>query len=340
MKNLFIDTNIWLSLYHFTKDDLSQFEKLKDCIGTSINLFIPRQIYDEIIRNRENKIKTAMKEFVVKVPAYPAFAKGYEEFACFNEDMRDIESRYKKWLKKIEDDVANENLPADKTIAEFFNEEDMISCDEFIDLAYNRYRIGNPPGKDNKYGDAINWETLLKFVPNNEDIFIVSADKDYRSVIDDKRVNPFLEKEWERRKHGKIKFYTHLVDFLNEHDIVLETENEKQKLIEKLKESSSFQSTHGIIAMLNKYSGWTEVQIEELCKCAEENSQVSWILKDPDISEFYFGILNNSNIDFSSCNFASKVAIELDILKAENDFISKIDAEADMSDTLEDREFH
>ena len=28
MKNLFIDTNIWLSLYHFTNDDLTQFQKL------------------------------------------------------------------------------------------------------------------------------------------------------------------------------------------------------------------------------------------------------------------------------------------------------------------------
>ena len=36
MKNVFIDTNIWLSLYHFTNDDLSQFEKFKNMIGSSM----------------------------------------------------------------------------------------------------------------------------------------------------------------------------------------------------------------------------------------------------------------------------------------------------------------
>ena len=30
MKNLFIDSNVLLSLYHFTNDDLAQFGKLKE----------------------------------------------------------------------------------------------------------------------------------------------------------------------------------------------------------------------------------------------------------------------------------------------------------------------
>ena len=33
MKNLFIDSNVWLSLYHFTNDDLAQFGKLKEILG-------------------------------------------------------------------------------------------------------------------------------------------------------------------------------------------------------------------------------------------------------------------------------------------------------------------
>ena len=39
MKNLFIDSNIWLSLYHFTSDDLTQFEKLKDFLDKDIKLY-------------------------------------------------------------------------------------------------------------------------------------------------------------------------------------------------------------------------------------------------------------------------------------------------------------
>lgn len=53
MKNLFIDSNIWLSLYHFTSDDLTQFEKLKDFLDKDIRLWIPHQVYDEVLRNRE-----------------------------------------------------------------------------------------------------------------------------------------------------------------------------------------------------------------------------------------------------------------------------------------------
>ena len=340
MINLFIDTNIWLSLYHFTKDDLSQFEKLKDCIGKSINLFIPRQIYDEIIRNRENKIKVAMKEFVFEAPKYPVFAKGYEEFDSFNKEMIKIESIHKNWEKKIENDIVNENLPADKTISEFFNEKDMICCDELINLAYNRYRMGNPPGKDNKYGDAINWEALLKFVPDNEDIVIVSADKDYRSVIDDTRVNPFLEKEWERKKHGKIIFYTHLVDFLKEHNIVLKTENEKQELIEELKESPNFKSTHGTIAMLNKHSGWTESQIERLCRIAMENNQVRQILMDHDVYDFYIRILNSPNIDLDGIDSAQKLTDELVYIITSSGIFDAEDAYCDGNDALEEFYMH
>ena len=51
MKYLFIDSNIWLSIYHFTNDDLEQFKKLKDLINRDIKLFIPLQVYDEVIRN-------------------------------------------------------------------------------------------------------------------------------------------------------------------------------------------------------------------------------------------------------------------------------------------------
>ena len=60
MKNLFIDSNIWLSLYHFTSDDLTQFEKLKDFLDKDIRLWIPHQVYDEVLRNREAKIQDVL----------------------------------------------------------------------------------------------------------------------------------------------------------------------------------------------------------------------------------------------------------------------------------------
>ena len=289
LKNVFIDSNIWLSLYHFTNDDLSQFSKLKDINGRDIKLFITQQVYDEVQRNREVKLKDAFKSFEVKPLQYPVFCKGYEEFAQFNNDYDNLTRRYRTWKQKIDEDIKNRSLPADRTIQELFEASSLLPCDSYVEKAYHRYRIGNPPGKDNKYGDAINWECLLESVPNGEDLFFISADKDYRSELFDDRLNSFLENEWRKRKNSNIFFYKSVVTFLNQHlrDIQLKTEEEKQELIEKLKSSPNFTTTHGIIAMLNNHSGWTDSQIEDICVAADNNSQVSRILGDPDIFYFY-----------------------------------------------------
>lgn len=195
--------------------------------------------------------------------------------------------------------MQNHSLPADTTIQAFFNLSGLIECDEYVERAYTRYRIGNPPGKDNKYGDAINWECLLATVPDEEDLYFISVDKDHRSEFFDDTLNPFLANEWKQKKHSEIHFYTNLVKFLNEHfeDIKLKTEQVKQDLIDKLETSPNFLSTHGIIAMMSKYTGWTNAQIESICSAAENNTQVSWLLGDDDVVEFYKSLLSKINYD-------------------------------------------
>ena len=318
MKNLFIDTNIWLSLYDFTKDDLDQFKKLKSHMGESIKLVIPKQIKYEIIRNRENKLNASMKRFSLDLPQFPVFTKGYPQYENFKSDMLKLRSDFEDWKKAIERDIAEENLPADSTILEFFVDDDLIDCDDVIELGYKRYKIGNPPGKDNKYGDAIIWEALLKNVPNGEDLYIISADKDYRSIIDNKKIHPFLEKEWSETKNSSIKFYTNLVDFLKDHatDIELKSERERQELIEALNSSENFQTTHGIIAMLNKYSSWSNQQIEDLCECAKKNTQVGQILGDYDVNRFYTGLLSDLDSDLSQNEKVLKVKSKLEQIKS------------------------
>ena len=46
------------------------------------------------------------------------------------------------------------------------------------------------------------------------------------------------------------------------------------------------------MACLNKHSAWTSTQIKLLCTIAKENSQVGWIITDPDVCDFYQNILN------------------------------------------------
>lgn len=299
MKNLFIDTNIWLSLYHFTNDDLVQFRKLKDFLGSDIQLFITSQVRDEIYRNRESKLKDAFKSFELRALQYPVFSKEYDEYESFNRDYCCIVDRFKKWKRRIDQDIIEERLPADLVIKEIIDSVNIVSCDAYIDSAFIRYRIGNPPGKDNKYGDAINWECLLNVVPMGEDLYFVSNDKDYRSELNEGVFNPFLAREWTKKKNSHIVFYNNLVNFLSEHikEIELETENNKDKYIRHLAASASFFTTHSVVANLNKYGGWNNDQIEKLCSIAETNDQVSRILTDSDVFSFYYNLLSNHSID-------------------------------------------
>lgn len=338
MKNLFIDSNIWLSLYHFTNDDLAQFGKLNQIIGQDIKLFIPQQVYDEVSRNREAKLKDAFKSFEIKAIQYPTFCKEYDEYEKFNADYSNLIKRYKAWYRKIKLDVQNQSLPADTIIHKFFEVAGLIECDAFIEKAYTRYRIGNPPGKDNKYGDAINWECLLATVPDGEDLYFISSDKDYRSEIFDDVFNPFLTKEWEEKKNSNIHFYTNLVPFLNKHfeDIKLKTEQDKQDLIDKLEASPNFVSTHGIIAMMNKYTGWTETQIENICSAAEDNTQVAWILGDTDVLDFYSRVLSHINYDKLHDSATKRIMEIVFDVQAEVEIKEKEDAQAETAEALEE----
>lgn len=299
MKNLFIDSNIWLSLYHFTNDDLEQFGKLKDFVGNEIRLFVPRQVKDEIMRNRDAKIKDALAKFKVVDIHYPVFSKNYSEYESFSKRYKALIDEKKKWDAKIEQDIKSRNLPADIAIQDFLNSIDILKCDQYVNPAFLRYNIGNPPGKDKKYGDAINWLCLLDNVPTGEDLYFISADQDYCSELYPDEFNSYLQNEWEEVKQSKIYFYKNLVPFLNEHykEIQLKTETYKQDLIARLEGSRHFIDTHGIIAELRKYNGWTDEQIEELCVIAETNSQVSRIIYDEDVFEFYKNLLVGKNYD-------------------------------------------
>lgn len=54
--NLFIDTNIFLSFYHLSGEDLEELDKLAVLIKKKqVQLLLPRQVRDEFYRNREKE---------------------------------------------------------------------------------------------------------------------------------------------------------------------------------------------------------------------------------------------------------------------------------------------
>ena len=138
MKNVFIDSNIWLSLYHFTDTDLEQFKKLVEYIDNkSISIICTSQVYDEIQRNRENKLKDSLKQFSFNEPNYPVFVKGYEKYQALKEDFKSISTRFKELNNEINKDLAEKNLPADRAIKELFDKITIHPSDEFIEVFHN-----------------------------------------------------------------------------------------------------------------------------------------------------------------------------------------------------------
>lgn len=74
-----------------------------------------------------------------------------------------------------------------------------------------------------------------------------------------------------------------------------EEELKKEELIDKLEDSSNFANTHSIIEQMSEIKEWSEDQKCKLLKIALENNQVTYILKDVDVRDFYCMICKNNN---------------------------------------------
>jgi predicted nucleic acid-binding protein len=289
---LFIDTNIYLKFYHFTSDELEELNKLIVLIDEGeIELLLPKQVINEFRRNREVKIADALKKLKEERlnKTFPVFCKEYKKFQIMNKAISDYENSKKALISQLELAIETYKLKADITIDEIFDKAIFVDItDELIERAKLRFDLGNPPGKNNSYGDALNWESLLIEVNYEEDLFFLSDDKDYFSQIDNKKFNKFLEREWDEIKSSKIFFYKSISDFFKEKypDIKLATELLKDLTINKLEESGSFQ-----VARKN-------------------NTQIFWISEDQDINEIlykwideYTNVLEDETLDL----FKSKI---------------------------------
>ena len=237
MKNLFIDANIWLSLYFFSNDTLNQFESLKEYLNKQIRLFVSDQVYNEVLRNRDGRVKEAWDSFSKKsfqVNKAPTFCQEYPEYDAIQKQSNVLEKQYNELKDKIKHDIQTHSLKADKLLSELLDGiEKMNSSTEIINKAEQRSKTGNPPGKKDSIGDAINWELLLEQVPDGEDLFLISGDGDFCSRFDNDKLNFFLEKEWNKKKKSNIHFYTTLFDFMNDHTKTLKLINTSSKTNKK-----------------------------------------------------------------------------------------------------------
>lgn len=295
--NVFIDTNVLLSFYHLTSDDLEELKKLVVLVkGETIRLYITTQVQDELKRNRENKIADALKRFNDQTlpTQFPAICKHYGEYDLMKRLIRDFDKKRNELLEKLKEDIHNHNLTADLIIHELIDNADIVDVDQdIIEKSRLRMDLGNPPGKKGSLGDAVNWLALLNATPTGEDIHFISDDKDYVSPLKQNSFNEYLLQEWKEAITSELLFYKRLSAFFKKNfpEIKLASEAEKDFLIQKLSTSPYFSITRSLIQQLSNYSEFTNTQLNSLVRAAISNTQVYWIIADGDIHAFFQSLI-------------------------------------------------
>jgi len=286
--NIFIDTNVYLSLYKFSRDYLESLRILTVLIKEDkINLWITDQVIAEFARNREAKIKEALGEFDKNRlnSAIPNICKeSDEEFNEIRKAISDFDDARRRLRIKLDLQIERRELQADRLIQSLFNHATTLQAKRRdIRDAWVRSFRGDPPGKVNSSGDAINWICLLKYTPNNEDIWIITEDTDYQSKLDATKLSPVLRAEWKRIKSSKIYFHKDVTGFFSEKfpDVKLAAQLEKSIKIEKLSEASTFRDARLALSGLSKLSDFTSTEIREIVAASTSNNQIYWLNDEP-----------------------------------------------------------
>jgi PIN domain len=289
---LFIDTNILLSFYGLNQEDLGELRKLANSLaGEELTLLITDQIINEFSRNREQRVEGTLKSFYGQTfnPQLPQICEEYPEADQLRGALKEYEKAHSMLTAKVAIDIKAKNLQADRLVQSFFDQGTKILLTEgIIERAKLRMSLGNPPGKNNSLGDAVNWECLLTAVPDGEDLFLISGDKDYSSPLGDEELSGFLQDEWRRQKQSKIYFYRRLSSFFKEQmpDIGLANARDRDFLVRELNSCQSLTDVQKIVTRLSAYSEFTAGQVNGIMSAALNNQRVAWSIEDDRVYSF------------------------------------------------------
>ena len=284
MINVFLDTNIYLNFYRFSNEDLKKLENLIALIEKTeeIKLYTTDQVNIEFYRNREAVVNEILDR-IDKIWSWwlnlPSFSKKYSEHWNLQSSYRKLVDEKKDLKKRILDDVFNFQLAPDIIIKELFDlAENIPVTTDIIETTKLRTLLWNPPGKKWSNWDAIHWECLLKSFPEDEDLYFVWWDWDFKSPIDNKKFNIFLLDEWKEQKSSEIYFYENLSVFLKDNFPDLEELDDyiKNKKIDDLKTSFNFNHSRQILRDLHAMWWFNDEQLQKIFEYSFKNDQVYW----------------------------------------------------------------
>lgn len=300
MLHTFVDTNVFLSLYAYTDDNIEELKKILQLIKSKeLKLYIPTIVNQEFYRNRDQKIFESLgnlQKFSTSL-SIPRFVDHHEEAKHLRALLKEVETNRSKLVDKAKDEIIEQKLAADQLFLELRETASLLTISDAVDKAARmRVERGNPPGKEGSLGDRLNWELLLCKVPDGSDLHVVSRDKDFASPLGAEIPNSFLSGEWATIKKGQLYLYAGLKPFVKKHfpNIVLASDVEKKLAIKALVESGSWQQTHSAIAQLTPFTtDLSGEEAKELFDALLANPEINVIAGDSDVESFYQGLLQN-----------------------------------------------
>lgn len=310
-----MDQNLaWM--YKMTKESRGTHVFNKEMLrnyGKNVNLFPGVSTwFDRINLYGEEKgikvehyiISSGLKEMIEGTEVAKYFKKIYASSFYFDEDgvavwpaqcinytnKTQFLFRIKKGVLEINDTKVNDYLSEDQSRVPFRNmvyigdSDTDIPCMKLVSIN-GGYSIG-VHGKESK-------NKVFKMIEENRIKYFAEADysegseleKLLKNIIDRTAANEILEmKNMECVQEMMIERRSKDEQFI-----------QKEDLIDKLNESSSFSETHEIIGLMSGIDKWEKSQIERILEVGIANSQVKYILKDKDIKKFYVRISQGTN---------------------------------------------
>lgn len=219
--------------------------------------------------------------------------------------------RIEKGTLDINDPGVNDYFPPDKIRVPFRNiiyigdSDTDIPCMKLVN-SYGGHSIGvyNPDTRDKQKVYKMMRDNRIKFFAPADYSKDTELDILVKAIIDRTATNEKLESIHYRHEWEVIE--------AEKKDDRNQSDQAKDGLIAELKNSGSFAFTHTTIKKLSAYGNWNNEQIEALCSALIHNMQISWIIGDDDVYQFYTSIFINHN---PLTENAKKVREMLDELK-------------------------
>lgn len=298
MINVFIDTNVYLDFYHLSGDDLEELKKLLTAIELGeIKLYTTDQVIDEYRRNRESKIAASLKilDEVKLGIVFPRIVQEYDEYKLMQTEARNFGEHLTSLRSRLEADISSKQLGPDQLVEELFERATVIEEDDaIIDMAERRSLLRKPPGKNGSIGDAINWESLIKDIPQGEDLFIISIDGDFSTALDKQNLADYLCQEWRSKKESEAVLYKSLGQFFKDKypGIKLANDLKRQLYIQGLASSSNFITTHRYVTKVKSLGELSDQEASDIFDAAMTNNQIYWLGEDTDVNQFMRDLLD------------------------------------------------